>query len=690
MSDLIQLFKNYKNNTIALYGLSTETEKALISLDSVFHIVGLLDGFRTEGKLYGKSIISLEEAVQNDVSLIIVVARPGSCRAIAKRIGCFCKEHKIALLDIRGKDLLEFNKIVYDFKYLEGITRRQLETKIKSAEVVSFDLFDTLVIRQVLDATDVIELVNCRLQEQGIFIQDFCKKRLGSEKELSQHDAPTLIDIYVDVLRKCDISEFTAAQLAELEWKIDYDLLVPRKEVCELFREVNKEQKSLYVVSDSYYKKSQLMEILKKCDIVEYTDVISSCEYGTSKKQKLFGVLLEKEHKKKCVHIGDDLISDIESASRYGIDSCQIFSGLDLLENVGYLGLSEYMVRISDRIKVGMFISNVFNSPFQLEATERKITVAETYNIGYFFFAPMIADFVMWFYRKVQQLEIPNVWFCARDGYLIQKMYGELDKENNSIYFLTSRMAAVRAGMECESDIAYVDEMKFGGTLEENLNQRFGINSKNLGREEVSEEECGLLKYKKPILKKAKKEYKHYKEYINKLSIKEGDIAYFDFVAKGTCQMYIQRLVHNSLKGLYFLQLEEENMKDKGLDIQSFYTMDDMENSVLFENYYILETILTAPHPSVYRFEQQGEPVYMEETRTEKDILCFGRVQEGILDYFKTYLRLCPMQEIVENKKLDEVFLALIQKIEIKDDDFGCLMVEDPFFNRMTSIIDLL
>ena len=110
----------------------------------------------------------------------------------------------------------------------------------------------------------------------------------------------------------------------------------------------------------------------------------------------------------------------------------------------------------------------------------------------------------------------------------------------------------------------------------------------------------------------------------------------------------------------------------------------------MYNSYYILETLLTAPHPSVQDFDDEGAPVYSVETRAEKDILCFGLVQEGIFDYFKTYISLCPETERGVNKKLDEVFLRLIHKVKIRDNIFQGLVVEDPFFNRMTKISDLI
>ena len=105
------LFADYKYTKIALYGLGTETEKVLKEFAKDYEIVGLLDGFQENGELYGKSIISLDDAIKKEVKLIIVVARPSSCRAIAKRIGNICRKNAIMVLDIRGKNLLDETKV---------------------------------------------------------------------------------------------------------------------------------------------------------------------------------------------------------------------------------------------------------------------------------------------------------------------------------------------------------------------------------------------------------------------------------------------------------------------------------------------------------------------------------------------------------------------------------------------------
>lgn len=84
-------------------------------------------------------------------------------------------------------------------------------------------------------------------------------------------------------------------------------------------------------------------------------------------------------------------------------------------------------------------------------------------------FAPMISDFVIWFKKQAENYDIKNIWFGARDGYLIKKMYDMYVKNRQSIYFLTSRTAAIRSGIQNEEDIRYIDEMRFNGTLKEQM-----------------------------------------------------------------------------------------------------------------------------------------------------------------------------------------------------------------------------
>ncbi len=685
--DLQRILSEYKGCKIAIYGLSIETERILVEIGESFQVVGLLDSYQNSGNLYGKPIISMECAAEASVKLILVAARPGSCRAIARRIGGICREKQIALFDIRGNDLCDVRRAAYNFKEVSGYTKSQVVQKASTYDAVSFDLFDTLIMRKVLFQSDVFELVDNRLRQHGIVIEDFPVKRMASEKELCRERAPKLSEIYSHMKHTYGIVEIEPEQMAVMEWEIDCGLLVPRREVCRLLSDLERQGKKIYIVSDSYYNKKQIVRILRQCGITRYTDVFVSCEYGKGKQQGLFREYKEEADAWSYCHIGDDVAADVEYAEKSGISTCRLYSGIDFLEQAGYMGLWDYTECLSDRIRIGMFVANVFNSPFQFETEECRIAVSAAYDIGYIFFAPMICDFVMWFREQADKHQLENILFCARDGYLVKQLYDELCNQISSVYFLTSRMAAIRAGMENEEDIRYVESMKFSGSLFKQLEERFGI---RVNIENQENERTGLLDYRQEILERAAVNRKNYYTYIEQLGIKKGITGFFDFVARGTTQMYIGRLMEQHLKGIYFLRLDQEQMKGKNLDIISFYDTEEMNSSVIFRDYYILETMLTAPMPSVKEFDGNGRPVYTEETRKESDIRCFQEAQEGIRGYFREYLKLCPISARKINKKLDELLLSLVHGIEITDLDFLNLKVEDPFFNRMTEITDML
>ncbi len=689
MAALTEMFQEYKGSKMAVYGLGTETERVLEEMDQEFQIIGLLDGYQTTGTVFEKPVISMERAVHEGVKLILVAARPGSCKAIAKRIGNICAENKIRLFDIRGKDLCCVQRSVYDFRDRDGITKQQLLRKIEEAEIVSFDLFDTLLMRRTLFSTDLFELVDCRLRKQGIFIEDFSEKRTRCEKELSKYGAPALTEIYSYMGDFYKLSKLNPQEAALLEWQIEWELIIPREDVCQVLKTAGEMGKTVYIVSDSYYTKQQIITLMKRYDITQYKEVLISSEYGTGKTQSLFRILREREGEKTYLHIGDDLIADVESAKRNGMEAIQLYSGIDLLEMCGYMDLWDPIDSLADRIRAGIFVSKILNSPFQFETDFRKISVSRAFDIGYLFFAPLITDFVIWFFRKVKQEQIHNVFFCARDGYLIKKLYDAISGSKESVYFLTSRTAAIRTGIEDEADLRYVENMNFSGTLEEQLRERFGIDVEGENKR-TDQGSGGLLSYAKEILERVSINRRAYGTYIKGLRIKEGNIAFFDFVAKGTSQMYLERLLENHLKGFYFLQLDVEEMRRHKLDIEPFYGEEERCSSVIFDDYYILETILTAPTPSVNGFDNEGLPMYAEETREEESIRCIEDAQEGIKEYFETYLKICPESMMGINKRLDETFLSLIHKIRILEEDFLGLKVEDPFFNRTTNLVDLL
>ena len=731
-----------KGKKIAIYGLGTETDRFISEHGNELDIVCLLDGFRTEGELYSYEIWPVEKAISFGVQEIIVVARPGSCKAISKRIGDICRSHNVSLMDVRGNDLLAVHRAVFDYgnlfeKYGDEIRKTRLLQKIDSVDVVSFDLFDTLVTRKVFEYTDVFALVDERLRHQGIIVEDFAAKRLAAEKELSKGKAPRLEEIYEQVLESVDNG--LAKELVDIEWNIDSSLIVPREGMKELVEYCVERGKKVFVTTDCYYSKERVVFLLNSLGFVGFEDVMVSCEYGVGKCDigkcdvmteavhsadedagyyndkadsddqvlGLYGKLAKKSGDGRIIHIGDDEYADVECLKRFntaavkkglwiqedsGIESFRIFSGRDLFYALGGLGLEDKVVSSSDRVKMGLVIAKMFSNPFCFEYDETlKLSINSTENLGYICIGALIADFTHWFRDKVKSESINEILFCARDGYLLQKLYEKIDSDTSGKYFLTSRTAAIRAGMESEEDIAYVDSMHFFGSEKDALAVRFGLKESDEGK--LIDDISDIAVRNKIIINKSQANKRNYLQYIADIGAEVadgGNIAVFDFVAKGTTQLFIQKLFAGHLKGLYFLQLEPEFMKDKGLDIVSFYGDAERDSSTIFDDYYILETIITSPDPSVDEFDDSGKPIYAEETRPQDNIDCAMEVQKGIEAFWDDYISLVPEYARMTNKPLDEALLSMIKKVQIADEKFYGLVIEDPFFGRMTDIKDVL
>ena len=100
--------------------------------------------------------------------------------------------------------------------------------------------------------------------------------------------------------------------------------------------------------------------------------------------------------------------------------------------------------------------------------------------------------------------------------------------------------------------------------------------------------------------------------------------------------------------------------------------------------------MLTSPYPQMLEMDEKGNPVFAEETRSVVDIEVFKRAQDGIIEYFKDYITIVPENSRTVNKKLDEKLLELVNKVQILDEEFLGIKVEDPFFGRMTDIRDVI
>ena len=266
-----------------------------------------------------------------------------------------------------------------------------------------------------------------------------------------------------------------------------------------------------------------------------------SNEYSTSKGQNLFNVFIHKVKDKKILHIGDSEAFDIMAAQRNGIDNFRILSAYDMLQISVYKEVLYEIVDLTGRLQVGYFISRIFNSPFALFESDGKGRVKTGRDIGYIYMAPIITDFLLWLANKIKDKKSARVLFSARDGYLIDKLYGILRKKESLIklpeglYFLTSRILCISASLFNEDDILWSMNNTFSGSPEEILKKRYFLTEGEIeyfDPNKYSSISQYILAHKKAILSKSAEIREKYMEYISGLGLNgDDDLIFFFFVS---------------------------------------------------------------------------------------------------------------------------------------------------------------
>ena len=192
---------------------------------------------------------------------------------------------------------------------------------LKHYDTVSFDIFDTLIEREVCRPSDIFRIAGREVLGAGEE-DTFCRKRIIAEeiaREGRENHEVVLDNIYEELLgeygSKCSI-------LKEAEVDLEVRLCHKKKANFPFYKTCNAKGKQIFLVSDMYLPSEIIRNMLNKCGIDQYNALYVSGEYGRNKiSGELFQVLLRDNHIdcSRMVHIGDSIKADVMGAHKAGI-----------------------------------------------------------------------------------------------------------------------------------------------------------------------------------------------------------------------------------------------------------------------------------------------------------------------------------------------------------------------------------
>lgn len=697
-----KLISRLQYHKIAVYGTGVNAERVIKGMKTLSScsIVGVLDGALRSGEYEGNKIISMEELLLLRPEAIIAAAQLASTLAIYRRIHQICRRHQIALLDMWGNDLLLLmDDLKKQKENIYSKSFQQLQQEIDRHEVISFDVFDTVIMRNVLYPMDVFAIMEEKAKEHGICVPDFGKTRALAEQSVDCV-SPNIYQIYDAFQKRQNISQVQKRILLDMELQTERQVLAVRDDIVKAVNYAVQRGKRVVFISDMYLPKELLSELLRSVGVEGYQDLLVSCDYHQTKYTRLYQLFMDQYPAQSYLHIGDNAEADGFCAKAHGMDVFLIPSALELLRLSSYREMLEHARTLNERSMLGMLAARVFCSPFALFQSDGRPSVNQMRDIAYLYLAPLITKLFIWLIQELECGEYDKVLFSARDGFFIQKLYAfaqeelHMDKLPQTVYFYASRMLCALAGMRNEADIAWMLSAPFDSSWREVLLERFDLKEEDLLEEDpqaYTSVDAYAMAHKEIIYAHSKEVRENYKKYMRQLGLKEGEkYAFFDFVSCGTCQYFLSRNVPFSLQGLYCGYYDSLTGGKRDVPVKALFVNKDYfkKETFFFQNYLVYETVMTSKEATVRNMDASGKPVFADETRNVHQLEVIDQVQEAIFAYVKRFMTALYVRDsVIHPEYVDRIFALLAQKYTNEGcEDLAYMELVDDFGNNILKI----
>lgn len=650
-------FKKMRSKRIVLYGLGGNTQKILEKTSAEYNIVALMDAEKVGQRYWNLPVISVKEAKSN-ADIVIVVARDSVLRIIYQRISEL-EDFDIPIYDVKGNRLKEIfsNENFYTNQPYWKKNLQELKEKIDQYEIISFDIYDTLIMRCVPRDTIIFELVEEELKQtyKIDFPFAFCRVRAEEKENRKNAEVPNIYQIYDTLQESFGVSDAKRNLLLKLELDMEEKYSCKRNDMAECVNYAISKGKKVYLISDMYLPSKHLKRILSIHGITQYDALFVSCERGKTKASGELFFEIAASERKQMLHIGDNEKADFINAKKAGCSAYLVWSAYQMLVNSNLNGMLVHIKSLADNLLVGNFMSSVLNSPFALNLGKGKLVINSKEDFCNICFVPYFLRLLQWFLQFSEWQEGGRSIFllASRDGYLIKRILDGITRDDNIkkmlpdyVYFYTSRRASTVATIYNEADIEFLlENFQMTANFGYILKTRFGIlpDDNDIHAQERISVKAELKKlkvymkpYNKKILKEAQYERDNYLKYIaNNFDLNSYDNFFvYDLACHGTVAYNLIRLLQKDLKQVCFATFNIPNCYFQNLNnvFSLLGNYDDYHLPFkLLYNYKLFEIISASQETSLIKFDEEGNPEFDHDVQYQ-NAGEIGHMQDVIVD----------------------------------------------------------
>jgi predicted HAD superfamily hydrolase len=323
------------------------------------------------------------------------------------------------------KTFYSLNKLVAEGKRLA-----------RSCDTITFDLFDTLLVRRIHDP-DLVKIpvaryISAIAQFHGIIkswqavqkVRDRIEQKQRNEtgNKFVDYEAcyPVFMEETLQTILGSNYHSNILEDVTRYELEMESSVLVPRKLFIEWLQELKKQGKRIIIISDVYLPSSHLKLLLESAGILHLIeDVMSSADTFLAKASgEAFPMVQEKFNidKSTWLHIGDNPISDGVRPREFGIKALLI---KDSEEKFRKALIKRYYLYSKGKL----FYRGRALQQLMLPMEAENIKKDHLYVEGYNFLGPMIGSFVQHIAEECRRLGLTKVFFFSREGQMFKKVW---------------------------------------------------------------------------------------------------------------------------------------------------------------------------------------------------------------------------------------------------------------------------
>lgn len=299
-------------------------------------------------------------------------------------------------------------------------------------EVISFDIFDTLIFRPFSEPTDLFFFLG---EKTGIL--DFKRLRMQAEADArvqkykeEKHYEITLSDIWSRLENEIGV---TKEQGMQMEQALEMEFCYANPFMQQVFTQLQKYGKKIVITSDMYLSKAFLSELLQKNGYGGYEELYVSCEYEKSKADGSLYEVVKRAYPDtdSMIHVGDNPVSDVKNAKKHGFE---VFYYPNVNRNA-LLYRSYDMSAVVGGAYRGIVNNKLYNGTEQLPME---------YEYGYIYGGLFVLGYCNFIHTYAREHGIDKLLFLSRDGDILRQAYAVLFPEEKTEYVYWSRAAATK------------------------------------------------------------------------------------------------------------------------------------------------------------------------------------------------------------------------------------------------------